>query len=199
MPAMIGRILRGSVGGLALTAMAVQIAEGVSAGTFAPTRFFAFFTIQSNLLAAFVLLATAAWSRPAIHRLRGAVVVYLTVTFFVVIVLLSDAELQLAIPWVDVVLHKITPIAVVLDWLFAPPPSRVSARATATWLTFPAAWLALTLLRGAIDGWYPYPFLDPANGGYATVGLTCAIILVAMAGVCALTATAANALMRFQR
>ena len=86
---------------------------------------------------------------PAVDRLRGAVVVYLIVTFFVVIVLLSDAELQLAIPWVDVVLHKIVPIAVVVDWLLAPPPSRIDAGTAAAWLKFPAAWLTLTLLRGA--------------------------------------------------
>jgi hypothetical protein len=147
-----------------------------------------------------VLRATAAGRRslPAMDRLRGAVVVYLMVTFFVVIALLSDAELQLAIPWVDVVLHKITPIAVVLDWLLAPPPSRITAGTAAAWLMFPAAWLTLTLLRDAIDGWYPYPFLDPANGGYAIVGLTCAIILVAMTGVCGLTATTANTLRSFR-
>lgn len=33
------------------------------------------------------------------------------------------------------------------------------------------AWTGLTLVRGALDGWYPYPFLDPVNGGYGTVAL----------------------------
>ena len=26
-----------------------------------------------------------------------------------------------------------------------------------------------TVVRGALTGWYPYPFIDPANGGYASV------------------------------
>jgi hypothetical protein len=25
------------------------------------------------------------------------------------------------------------------------------------------------MIRGPIAGWYPYPFLDPANGGYGSV------------------------------
>ena len=27
------------------------------------------------------------------------------------------------------------------------------------------------MVRGPIAGWYPYPFLDPANGGYGRVAL----------------------------
>ena len=30
-------------------------------------------------------------------------------------------------------------------------------------------WVGLTLIRGAVDDWYPYPFLDPDNGGYRSV------------------------------
>ena len=34
------------------------------------------------------------------------------------------------------------------------------------------------MVRGAADGWYPYPFLDPANGGYATVAVMIVAITV---------------------
>ena len=37
------------------------------------------------------------------------------------------------------------------------------------WLVFPLVWVVLTLARGALDNWYPYPFLDPDNGGYRSV------------------------------
>jgi hypothetical protein len=46
------------------------------------------------------------------------------------------------------------------------------------WLSYPLVWVTLTLMRGAADGWYPYPFLDPANGGYASVALYFVTILV---------------------
>lgn len=52
---------------------------------------------------------------PTLDLLRGASVVYLTVTFIVVVLLLSGADLQVAVPWVDFVLHKLFPVVVVPD------------------------------------------------------------------------------------
>ena len=37
--------------------------------------------------------------------------------------------------------------------------------------------MAFTLVRGALDGWYPYPFLDPANGGCASIAVYFVMIL----------------------
>lgn len=76
---------------------------------------------QSNAFGATLFLVLAArWRSPlsaSLDLLRGASVVSLTVTFIVVIWLLSSVDLQVAIPWVDFVLHKVFPIVVVLDWL----------------------------------------------------------------------------------
>ena len=54
-------------------------------------------------------------------------------------------------------------------------------------MIYPLAWTVLTLIRGALDGWYPYPFLDPANGGYGalvttTVGIVGGFFVIALAG-----------------
>ena len=94
-------------------------------GRFDATRFFAFFTIQSNLIgvAAFAWLV-ANGDRPrsrGLELLRGAAAVYLTVTFVVVIVLLSDVDVQLQVNWAEFTLHKLFPIVVVLDWIIDPP------------------------------------------------------------------------------
>lgn len=111
--------------------------------------------------------------------LRAGAAVYLTITFFVVIFLLSNVDVQLGLVWVDVVLHKIFPVIVVADWLLDPPQHRLSAHDIVTVLAFPAIWAVLTMIRGALDGWYPYPFLDPANGGYGQVLVVSGVILVA--------------------
>jgi len=119
----------------------------MGAGSFNPTRFFAFFTIESNLYGAILFLFLAARRSASgsvgLDLARGASVVYLTVTFFVVIFLLSGADLQVAIPWVDAVLHKIFPVIVVLDWLVDPPAHRLTFRQGLTWLIFPLAWVAV--------------------------------------------------------
>lgn len=50
---------------------------------------------------------------------------------------------------------------------------------------YPLAYLAFSLTRGALVGWYPYPFLDPRPNGYLTVAVIsliiafgCAVVMV---------------------
>ena len=144
-------------------------------GDWDPTRFYAYFTIQSNLIGVFALVwAFRRRNAPktrAMDLFRGAAAAYLTVTFFVVIFFLSNEDVDLQVLWIDAVLHRIFPIIVVLDWIIDPPGTRLRWRDALIWLVYPLVWLGFTLVRGASDGWYPYPFLDPANGGYGSVGL----------------------------
>jgi len=179
---------------LAIVAQAVVLLQN---DRFDPTRFFAFFTIQSNLIgvAAFLWLVRIG-SRPrsgALELVRGAAALYLTVTFFVVIFLLSDVDVQLGLVWVDVVLHKVFPIVVVLDWIVDPPTIRLSGRAVLIWLVYPLIWTGLTVVRGALDGWYPYPFLDPANGGYGQVAVTAVAITIGFVLIALVLVTVGNA------
>lgn len=180
---MIDRLLalaRIGVALLVLAAVAYMISVLVDEGTFNALNFFTFFTIISNLFAAAIFLEggrrqlTGATPLPDLWR--GAAVVFMAVTYIVFAVLLRDAqeELQTHVAWVDSVLHRVMPIAVMADWLVEPPHTRLTfRRVVLPWLAFPLAWTAFTLIRGAIDGRYPYPFLDPANGGYGVVALYC--------------------------
>jgi hypothetical protein len=174
-------IARAGFGLLVIIAIAFQAATLIDSGFFRPLRYFAFFTILSNLFGAVLFLVLAArWRAPRTHVvdvLRGAAVVYLVVTFIVVLVLLSGAELQVGVPWVDFVVHTLFPVVVVIDWLVDPPSTDIRLRDVAAWLAFPLIWVALTLARGAADHWYPYPFLDPANGGYRSVAYHVGMIL----------------------
>ena len=174
-----------------LAAIVAQMKASADGGAFDPTRFFAYFTIQSNLIG----VAVFAWlvTRPDGTRSRGvelfraAAAVYLTVTFFVVIFLLSDVPVGLQLQWVDIVLHKIFPVIVVLDWVVDPPRSRLVLRDIGSLIAFPLAWTALTMIRGAVDPthWYPYPFLDPAKGGYGQVLVTAVAITIGFVAISA--------------
>jgi hypothetical protein len=169
---------------LTLVAIVVQAKVGMDAKAFDPTRFFAYFTIQSNLIgvvALAVVLARGDGPRSrGVELLRAGAAIYLTVTFFVVIVLLSNIDVGLQLPWVDVVLHKVFPVIVVLDWLIDPPRTRLAPRDIVALLAYPLAWTVLTMIRGELDPahWYPYPFLNPANGGYGTVAITIVAVLI---------------------
>jgi hypothetical protein len=173
-----------------LAAIGWAVLETANAGTFDPTRFFAYFTIQSNLIVvALYVWLVANGSRPrsrSLESFRGAAASYMTVVFFVVIFLLSNADVGLSLVWVDVVLHKVVPIVVVLDWLVDPPGVRLGLRDALAWIVYPLIWAGLTLIRGAVDGWYPYPFLDPANGGYGTVAFMVVAITASFLAIAAL-------------
>jgi hypothetical protein len=165
--------------GVVITIVVASSAAAASAtaggGAFDPTRFYAYFTIQSNLIGVVALLwAFQRRNAPPSRTLdlfRGAATAYLTVTFIVVILFLQDEDLQLQVVWIDAVLHRIFPVILLLDWLIDPPDTRLRFRDGVLWAIYPVAWLIFTLVRGAADGWYPYPFLDPANGGYGMVAV----------------------------
>jgi hypothetical protein len=151
--------------------------------------YFSYFTIDSNLIAAVLLLVCAARSRSnhtqMLDVLRGAAVVYMAVTGIVFTLLLSGTDVDTAIPWVNTVVHELMPLVILADWLLGAPVERLSLRQGLFWLSFPLAGIVYTLIRGSIGGLYPYPFLNPANGGYASVAAYCVAVLALMALVCA--------------
>jgi hypothetical protein len=162
---------------LGIVAMATQLVK-VWDRPNNPANFFSYFTIESNILAVAVLLygvarPTIAGRSPALDLVRGATVLYMTVTFIVYGVLLAgyQEELQTTIPWVDTVVHRVLPIVMILDWIIDPPDNALTwKRALPFWLAPPAAYLIYSLIRGPIVDWYPYPFLNADEvGGYVGV------------------------------
>ena len=168
-------ITRIAFGLLILAALIWMIKVLIDEGQFNPLNFFTFFTILSNLLAMGVLLEGGrrmlTGAPPVPDMIRGAAVVYMTVTYIVFAILLRDLqeELQTHVAWVDSVFHRLAPIVLMIGWVVDPPRERISFRRSLWWLSFPLLWVIFTMIRGAVDGRYPYPFLDPANGGYGTV------------------------------
>lgn len=182
---------------LTVAAIAVQAADLNARGVLVPSNFLSYFTIQSNLIAVAAFLVSVAWWRtspsPTWELVRGASVLHMTITFIVFAVLLGGTDVDTAIPWVDTVLHRVMPIAVIVDWLIDPPRHHIPFRTSLRWTTFPLVWLAYTMVRGAMVGWYPYPFLDPTRGGYGSVAVYLVGILVLGIALCAIIAWLGNA------
>lgn len=149
-------------------------------------NFFSYFTIQSNLLAIGILLVggladpdTNAW-----RFIRGAVSLYMTITGLVYAILLAHQTVGLTHQWINDVLHRVTPIVLLADWvLFAPWPRQVYGKAIA-WLAYPILYLVYSLVRGPIVNFYPYPFVDPRrHGGYGRVTIYSVVLAVCMAAL----------------
>ena len=172
---------------VALVAIGQQLILHVEA-SYSVLNFFSYFTNLSNLCAVFVLLLSVFFDKEKSRDLvRYISAVNMAIVGLVFAVLLRDVDLGALLPWVNYMLHYVMPVAIVLDWLLRPPASRLRSESLFLAMAFPSAYLTYVILRGADTGWYPYPFLNPANvGGYGGVamyacGIAAAFVLAALA------------------
>ncbi|MEV4145349.1 Pr6Pr family membrane protein [Amycolatopsis sp. NPDC049691] len=164
---------------VALTGLVSQVVATATDPGGRVANLLCFFTIDSNLLVAI----TSALVALGLARGRLFTVLWLDalvgiiVTGIVYQVALAGLyELHGLSLFSDTMLHKVTPILFVLGWLLAAPRG-VLTWATVGWsLLYPLAWLAFTLPRGAVTGFYPYPFVDAGALGYGQVALNCVFI-----------------------
>ncbi|MDT9699526.1 Pr6Pr family membrane protein [Streptomyces sp. P17] len=172
-----------------LVALAAAGAVTIDLVLSSPMRLLSYFTIQSNILLALVMLLSArrAWAarRPLASSLTGATLLYVATTGLVYHLLLANASSpfsmtgETAAPtgWhavTNLVLHTITPIAAAVDWLLLTAPGSLHVRQAATWLLYPLAYLAFSLVRAELlpagtPARYLYPFLDVDLHGYKSV------------------------------
>jgi hypothetical protein len=119
-------------------------------------------------------------SKASFAVFRGAVTVYMTVTGLVYAFLIAPVAGDVGVPepWIDWCIHILGPIALAVDWIADPPPVRLPLESLWIWLAFPALYLGFSMIRGPVVDWYPYPFLDPATGGYGSVAGWTGVVLV---------------------
>ncbi len=170
------RNYRTAIGLLAFSALVTEVATLHERGKLDVVNFLSYFTVESNLIAAVVLvgggLALGDRGEGAVAAmLRGAATLYLGITGLVFSLLLAGLEGVefTAVPWDNIVLHYLMPVLIVLDWVVAPPVARIPFRRGLLWLAVPLAYVVYSLIRGHYAHWYPYPFLDPGPRGYTGV------------------------------
>ena len=117
--------------------------------------------------------------------MRGAAVLYVLITAIVYELLLArlDALRHITPALNNWVLHRIVPLVMLCDWLYVEPRSPIARRSAFAWLGFPVVYLGYTLVRGALENWYPYPFVDPRPHGYLPVAIQCSLIALGAAGL----------------
>jgi hypothetical protein len=191
---MAGAIIAAVVGQLQVSLEFWRAKGGVDIPTHL-VHFFSFFTIDSNLLSAVVLIVGAVFlllrkgGDPAwLTMLRVAATTYMVTTGVVYNLLLRGIELPQGstLPWSNEVLHVVGPLWMLIDWLFAPGRTPVANSQLWKVLVFPVVWAIYTLVRGpfvadTVQGntyWYPYPFLNPnlSENGYLSVAFYIVLI-----------------------
>lgn len=200
----VARVWHGAIAVLMVAALIVQLwiavrvagtPRGHLVGTLAGApvgdrivRVLSFFTIQSNILSGCTSAQLARkpdrdgrlWRAVRLASLFG-----ITVTGIVYTTVLARIHEPhgWAETFTNLVFHYAVPVMMVLGWLMFGPRPRIETRSIALALLWPVAWIGYTLIHGSLSGWYPYPFVDVATHGYATVALNSALVVVVLAFV----------------
>lgn len=144
-------------------------------------RYFSFFTILSNIMVALCFTWPLInpesspgrfWSKPVTLTAVALYIGATGVVYNTILRPLADFEgLQLV---VDELLHLIIPVLFLLYWLLFVPKASLGWKNIGLWMIFPAVYCIYSLVRGAIVGYYPYPFFNADHLGYQQVLINCA-------------------------
>lgn len=167
-------------------------------------RFFGYFTVLTNLLVAISLSVRLLFPLSRAGKFFSAFPVSTAIAVYIFIVglgynillrhLWQPQGLQFA---ADELLHDIVPGLYVLYWLFLVKKEKLQWKYLFTWLSYPLIYLCYALLRGAIDGWYPYPFINVKEIGYGKLLINATGLLLAFCIVSSLFILIARKIYRY--
>jgi len=201
------RILAFGYRAIAALVIVIGIARVSGLWTATPTwSAFLYYTVLSNVLclawmvlSAIVTLRDAqreGWSGASTPSARWAAAVMqaITVTMLIYLFVLTPALFTQPGAYqpftlTDNLVHIITPILVIVDWLLFVPKGRLRPVDPLLWALIPYAYLVLAFSYSALGGRFaggttvPYPFMDVAKNGVGGVvawiaGLTVALVAV---------------------
>lgn len=142
-------------------------------------NFFSYFTILSNIFVA-LTLSVKKESVFSGNNIRSAIAVYIFIVGLVYNLVLrnvwSPRSWQLL---ADNLLHVAVPVVYTIFWLLFVPKGILKWKDLIPWLIFPCFYLAYSMVRGALTGWYPYPFLNAELLGYSKVAVNSSFVFLA--------------------
>jgi hypothetical protein len=125
------------------------------------------FTMQTNLIVTLWFTFAIFWyNKPELlgkflRPIKGAFTLYITITFLFFAILLSPFYHPTG--WAafsNLVLHYITPIAFILDWILTETKLRYKWNYILYWMIYPLCYLVFVFIYGTFTGNYVYYFLD---------------------------------------
>ncbi|AMP01197.1 putative membrane protein [Collimonas arenae] len=160
------------------------LAKGMTYGE-AVWRMFGYLTILTNVLIAVcctVLLSTPDsalgqfFSRPGVLT---ALALYIIIVGLGYNILLRNHAPFTGLHWLsDEGLHSAVPLLFTLFWLLYVAKDDLQVKDSLLWLIYPLAYFVVAMIRGGTSGFYPYPFLNVTNLGYARVMANAFMLLI---------------------
>ena len=119
-----------------------------------------FFTVLTNLALAIIMTWVAIGRRVSPFLLGGITLAILLVGVVYMTLLRGLIELSGGALLADTLLHKVSPVAMALWWLFFAPRAKLKRSDPIWWAAYPLAYFIYALVRGHYEGKYPYPFMN---------------------------------------
>lgn len=170
----------------AFTAVVLEIIfqQGPNAGL----NVLSYFTIQSNLIVAFALTLSVYYKNETpvwLNILKSGALIWILVTGLVFHFLLSMLYHPVGIPaYSNIILHYIVPASVLINWLIFEEKGSLKHSFTLIWIGYPVLFAFASMLRGRLDGFYPYWFVNPSkpypDGAGSFVNVLIIIIVLAV-------------------
>jgi len=136
-------------------------------------RYFAFFTINTNILVALCFTFIFLGNKYNLGRFFSkastvtAITVYITIVGVIYNVILRSLwEPQGMQKLVDELLHSVIPVLFILYWLVFTSIGELKWKNAFPWLIYPIIYIIYAIVHGAITRFYPYPFVDVNELGY---------------------------------
>ena len=179
--------------GLSLLGSVVwQVSRRLAAELFRPFEYFAFFSINTSLLEGFVLamsglaLFQGKDESERLHTFRLIATVNMIIVGVVYHALLGDSAVDardVGYDWPvipNLIIHTYAPILITVDYLLSIKGYKPSWKKAWWVVVFPLAYLGFSLVRGLLDGWWPYWFINPNSEG-GVVGMLTYVLIIAAA------------------
>jgi hypothetical protein len=166
-------VLRWLAAATILSSVIWQVTDRLAHNLFRPAEYFSYFSIQGTLIAAVMLGYTGWLSWTGTPERKEVTIARVSATTYeIVIAVVYNALLRgtagdvrdAGYAWPvmpNEIMHVWAAVLILLDWLLIAGYPKLRLKASLWVAVFPLAWLAFSVARGIIDGWWAYWFLNP--------------------------------------
>lgn len=138
-----------------------------------------YFTILTNFIVSYLLLFAAIKGNWHSFSLFTGATMWIWIVGVIYHVLLASNHNPTGVGAItNQIHHSVVPAGTFLIWLFAKPRTKIGEFEPFYWLSYPLGYTVYMLLRGQIDGIFPYHFSDPTTLGWTGFFINQAALLL---------------------
>ncbi len=173
-------ILRWLAAATIFSSVVWQVTDRLAHNLFRPAEYFAYFSIQGTMIAAVMLGYTGWLAWKGMPEKKQVTIARVSATTYSIVIALVYNALLRGTPgdardagyaWPvlpNEIMHVWAAVLMLLDLVLVAGYSQIRLRASLWVAVFPLAWLAFSVSRGILDGWWAYWFLNPNDKGGLT-------------------------------